>query len=102
MPTSTIFPSKLHLSQFVVSVTASYPVCLNVQCKKTMIVVYLKFWIVILKVLLLNLEYKWEQFSDFHFSSKMKHMWYPDCDLAVWFLCMTHRLNVLYKCTRFR
>ena len=34
MPTSTIFPSKLHLSQFVVSVTASYPVCLNVHCKK--------------------------------------------------------------------
>ena len=51
--------------------------------KKTMIVVYLKFWIMILKVLLLNLEYKWEQFNDFHFSSKMKHMWYPDCDLAI-------------------
>ena len=82
MPTSTIFPSKLHLSQFVVSVTASYPVCLNVHCKKTMIVVYLKFWIMILNVLLLNLEYKWEQFNDFHFSSKMKHMWNPDCDLA--------------------
>ena len=48
-----------------------------------MIVVHLKFWIMILKVLLLNLEYKWEQFNDFHFSSKMKHMWNPDCDLAV-------------------
>ena len=47
-----------------------------------MIVVYLKFWIMILKVLLLNLEYKWEQFNDLHFSSKMKHMWNPDCDLA--------------------
>ena len=82
VPTSTIFPSKLHLSQFVVSVTASYPVCLKVHCKKTMIVVHLKFWIIILKVLLLNLEYKWEQFNNFHFSSKMKHMWNPDCDLA--------------------
>ena len=49
-----------------------------------MIVVYLKFWIMILKVLFLNLEYKWEQFNDLHFSSKMKHMWNPDCDLAVW------------------
>ena len=83
MPTPTIFPSKLNLSQFVVSVTASYPVCLNVHCKKTMIVVYLKFWIMILKVLLLNLEYKLEQFNDLHFSSKMKPMWNPDCDLAV-------------------
>ena len=48
-----------------------------------MIVVYLKFWIMILKVLLLNLEYKWEQFNDLHFSSKMKHMWNPDCDLTL-------------------
>ena len=48
-----------------------------------MVVVYLKFWIMILKVLLLNSEYKWEQFNDFHFSWKMKHMWNPDCDLAV-------------------
>ena len=55
-----------------------------------MIVVYLKFWIMILKVLLLNLEYKWEQFNDLHFSSKMKHMWNSDCDLAVYEVIKFH------------